>query len=162
MKRISFAAVGLMLAACSDSDVIADPQLQSELSVGFVSTESLRIDGLRLDLSSGSWTRTLHGTDFDRHPNNATAFSSGYISIPSGATLSIGLLILQAGDTIAIADLGFPIEAAYSYGLSIYATRDLPGYGGDIAIPLVRRLPGFPSDSIYYRWGGTMNRPAPN
>jgi hypothetical protein len=159
MKRLAFVALALAPAACTDPSVVTDQRNQSELLVGYVSTGGLPVQSLQLLLSSGSWTRTLRGSDFDRHPNNATAFYSGFISIPSGAPLAVRTVFVESSDTLAVADLNFPIEAVHSYRLSFYSTRDLPGYGGDMAIPLARTPPGFPSDSVYYHWTGYSIRP---
>jgi hypothetical protein len=69
------------------------------------------------------------------------------------------VLIVQAGDALAAADLEFSTEALYSYRLTFYPTRDVPGYGGDVGIPLVRLSLESTTDSLFYRWAGHPIRP---
>jgi hypothetical protein len=66
------------------------------------------------------------------------------------------VLIVQAGDALAAADLEFSTEALYSYRLTFYPTRDVPGYGGDVGIRLSLEST---TDSLFYRWAGYPIRP---
>lgn len=142
MKRTSVIAVSLALIACVEP--VTDPRLQSEVLVGFVSDESLRVDGLRLELSSGSWSRTLRGGDFHPHANSARTFYSDFVPIPSATPLAIRLVLLGDNGTLVDTDLGFPVEQYHTYRLTFFPNRDIPGYGGTVAIPLTGKPLGFP------------------
>jgi hypothetical protein len=160
MKRQLALLLGLFGASCAgDGTSPPDSALQSEIVVAYVSQDALPVTYLSVYLQNGDWTRALPASQFAPHPNSLTGFNSGFIQIPGQGLLTLRV-VLSAPDTLLLAELQFPMQPLYSYRFSLYPTRQSPdSHGGDVAIPLLRRQPGFPGDSLYYRWAGYSIRP---